>query len=66
MPVLPLFDSMTPAFATPAKASDSPLRWQIFYTPNGMTMEQFIPSKTGSDFEFPTILQPLSGRTNSL
>ncbi len=58
---LPLLDSMVPAFSARA-ATTTPLnRFGVVYVPNGMIMENYLPSKEGQDYEItPTLsaLQP--------
>jgi hypothetical protein len=57
---LPLLDSMVPAFS--ARAATTPSnRFGVVYVPNGMIMENYLPSKEGPDYEItPTLsaLQP--------
>lgn len=54
---LPLLDAMRPALAagSPAQAS----RLAVVYVPNGIIMKDWMPEKTGKDFEFTRILKPL-------
>jgi hypothetical protein len=54
---LPLLDAMVPALtAKPLKGTP---RLGFIYIANGVIQNQFIPSKTGKDFELPPILKPL-------
>lgn len=54
---LPFLDSMVPAFA----AAPQPVRrLTVAYVPNGIQMEQWIPSTDGTAFELTPILQPLA------
>ncbi|MBM3772990.1 MAG: DUF1552 domain-containing protein [Acidimicrobiia bacterium] len=54
---LPFLDSMVPAFA----ATPQPVRrLTVAYVPNGIQMEQWIPSADGTAFELTPILQPLA------
>ena len=55
---LPLLDSMRPALAA-AKNSKQALRVGVVYVPNGIVMKDWLLEKTGSDFAFTRILQPL-------
>jgi hypothetical protein len=51
------------AMASSARAADAaarPRRLSVFYTPNGMMMEQFRPAVTGKDYTLPSTLEPLS------
>lgn len=56
---LPLLDSMVPALSAAVKAAN---RFGVVYVPNGMIMENYLPSKEGPDYELtPTLsgLEPL-------
>ena len=53
---LPLLDSMRPALASTPKAIG---RLAVVYVPNGIIMNQWLPAKTGTDFEFTRVLKPL-------
>ncbi|WCT77614.1 DUF1552 domain-containing protein [Novosphingobium humi] len=55
---LPFLEAMAPS----AKAADRvarPRRLFVFYTPNGMMMDQFRPAATGMDYALPPTLTPL-------
>jgi hypothetical protein len=54
---LPLLDSMVPAMRA---ATKQPPRLGWVYVSNGIIQKQFIPTKTGYNFDLPPILQPLS------
>ena len=54
---LPVFDSMTPAFAA---ASEPPRRLGFVYVPNGVVLADWTPKGEGSDFELSRILRPLA------
>lgn len=55
---IPFLDAMQSAFAaTGGKKAAS--RVGVVYVPNGMIMNQWLPAKTGTDFEFTRILKPL-------
>jgi hypothetical protein len=54
---LPLLDSMLPAFAAPKK---SPLRMMFSYVPNGVIMKDWTPIDSGTSFDLPRILQPMT------
>src|SRR5687767_11111903 len=56
---LPFLDAMIPAFAAPAGVAKPPVRLSFVYVPNGIVMEDWTPSATGAQFEFPSILKPL-------
>ncbi|HYK58526.1 MAG TPA: DUF1552 domain-containing protein [Bryobacteraceae bacterium] len=53
---LPLLDSMTPAFSTPAKPVN---RFGVVYVPNGMIMENYLPKTEGPDYEITPTLSAL-------
>jgi hypothetical protein len=57
---LPLLDAMVPAMTaaqnTPAKAVR---RLGVFYHPNGVMYDKWLPNGVGADFEFSQILAPL-------
>src|SRR5690348_8873947 len=56
---LPVLDSMTPALRAAGKPFN---RFGVVYVPNGMIMENYLPSKVGPDYEMtPTLsaLEPL-------
>ncbi len=53
--------------AAGANASvEVPLRMAFFYVPNGVHIPSWIPEKIGTEFELPSILQPLSPFRDSL
>jgi hypothetical protein len=54
---LPLLDSMIPAMRA---ATKQPARLGWVYVSNGIIQKQFIPTRTGYNFDLPPILQPLS------
>ena len=59
---LPLLDSMIPPFTAHAAAAAPVNRFGVVYVPNGMIMENYLPRKTGPDYELtPTLkaLEPL-------
>jgi hypothetical protein len=58
---LPMLDSMIPAFSARAATATPSNRFGVVYVPNGMIMENYLPSKEGPDYEItPTLsaLQP--------
>jgi len=58
---LPLLDAMVPASTTLALTAAAPKpRLGFFYFPHGAIMEQWTPSKVGTDFEVSAILEPLA------
>ena len=64
---LPLLDAMVPALANASEtAIGRTRRLGIVYVHNGMRMEHWTPTTTGSDFELPSILQPLQPFHNQL
>src|SRR5438876_233392 len=57
---LPFLEAMVPALTATAKTAANPApRFGAVYIPNGAIMEQWIPAKVGTGFEFTTILEPL-------
>jgi hypothetical protein len=54
---LPMFDAMTPAFASAAQAR--PLRLGFTYVPNGITMADWTPKAAGAAFDFSRVMKPL-------
>ncbi|WP_242123423.1 DUF1552 domain-containing protein [Sphingobium sp. Sx8-8] len=59
MMALPFLEAMMPS-ASAADIASRPKRLQIFYSPNGMMMEQFLPATQGSGFALPPTLEPLA------
>jgi hypothetical protein len=57
MVALPFLDAMIPALSAQSKAR--PFRFGAIYVPNGIYPQLWHPDKTGSDFEFKPIMQPL-------
>jgi len=62
---LPLLDCMSPltsvaSAAEAAPAGAPPLRLAYLYVPNGVVMDHWRPAKEGTDFELPSILEPLA------
>jgi hypothetical protein len=59
---LPLLEAMAPrgrALARAAREAAAPVRAAYLYFPNGAWMDEWVPKKTGSDFELPFSLTPL-------
>jgi hypothetical protein len=56
---LPMLDSMTAAFAGPARLNKAPTRMAFCYVPNGIVMKAWTPQGTGKDFEITRTLKPL-------
>ncbi|MEE3203154.1 MAG: DUF1552 domain-containing protein [Acidobacteriota bacterium] len=57
---LPFLDAMVPAASSVARAATAPARRVGFiYIPNGVIQEQWVPLKTGRNFDFSPILSPL-------
>ena len=56
---LPMLDAMIPAFAAPARTGGAGkgVRSVFVYAPNGMTMRDWTPAATGTDFELTPILK---------
>lgn len=66
---LPLLETMASplkllasgAGGAPAAVPGRPLRMAFLYVPNGANMEDWTPPTEGTDYDLPSILQPLSG-----
>jgi hypothetical protein len=56
---LPLLEGMSP-LVRGAEVPASPLRLAYLYVPNGVVMDHWRPEKEGTDFELPSILEPLA------
>ena len=57
---LPFLDAMVPAASSVARAVTAPTRRVGFiYIPNGVIQDQWVPSKTGRNFDLSPILSPL-------
>lgn len=60
---LPLFESMAPGVVRAATAAaggkTAPRRMAFVYVPNGANMADWTPTAVGTDFELPSILEPL-------
>jgi hypothetical protein len=54
---LPMLDAMVPALS--AKSAKPTPRLGFVYVSNGVILEQWVPAKTGADFDLPAILKPL-------
>lgn len=61
---LPFLDAMTPALK--AASAPAPLRFAAAYLPQGFIMDQWIPTATGSSFDFPRIMKPLEPFRNRM
>ena len=62
---LPMLEAMTPLRAGAlmtgdARAAERPVRAAYLYFPNGAWMNEWVPKKTGADFELPFSLTPLA------
>jgi uncharacterized protein DUF1552 len=58
---LPLLDAMIPAGTAWAQTAARPkVRMGFVYFPHGAVMKNWMPEKTGTDFEFSPILKPLA------
>jgi hypothetical protein len=57
---LPLLDSMTPAFAAPARnGAAGATRMAFLYVPNGIIMKDWTPEAEGKAFDFGRTLKPV-------
>ena len=57
---LPLLESMLPALARAEALNKTAQRLFVGYVPNGVIMDNWTPTQIGSDFVFPSSLEPLS------
>jgi len=64
---LPLLDAMVPASTVLARTAGAPVtRMGFIYVPNGQALVNWIPDKTGSNFELKTIHKPLEAHRSHL
>ncbi|GJM27350.1 MAG: hypothetical protein DHS20C16_37650 [Phycisphaerae bacterium] len=58
---LPFLDAMSPAMAAPARTATgrAPMRMAVAYIPNGVVIEDWIPTAEGIDYEIPRLLKGL-------
>ena len=57
---LPLLDGMVPALTAQRQTPASPIRrFGVVYLPNGVVIDQWTPTTTGSEFELSPTLRPL-------
>jgi hypothetical protein len=58
---LPLLDAMIPAATAQSKTAAKPVpRMGFIYVPHGSVLDRWSPKTTGTDFELPQILKPLT------
>ena len=57
---LPLLESMVPSTPLRAAAPAGPKRMAFLFVPNGVNVANWFPKRTGYDFDFPPILEPLA------
>ena len=66
---LPFLEAMTPAVAAAesvAGGSAAPVRMAFCFVPNGVNLKNWGPERSGSDYELPWSLQPLSALRDDL
>ena len=63
---LPLLDAMIPAFASTTSSGAPPLRLAFVYVPNGIMMDQWTPSASGTDFDLTRILASLAPHRDNI
>ncbi len=64
---LPVLDSLLPSSARAATAAGKfPRRLAWVYVPNGKNMADWTPATTGTDYELPSILEPLAAHRRDL
>jgi hypothetical protein len=61
---LPWLEAMVPSAR--GAVARPPLRMAFAFTPNGYFMPNFVPQKTGADFELPPTLEPLAAHKQDL
>ena len=57
---LPWLQSLAPTVRASSAASLPPKRLSVFYLPNGMRMDRFLPARSGVDYPVSPVLEPLS------
>jgi hypothetical protein len=57
---LPLLDGMIPALAAPRDAARRIPRFAVAYVPNGIQMEHWTPTASGTGLRLPATLEPLA------
>lgn len=62
---LPFLEAMMPS-AKAADVASRPKRLQIFYSPNGMMMKDFVPKESGARLSLPPTLEPLAAHKNRI
>jgi hypothetical protein len=65
MMALPFMEAMMPS-AKAADVASRPKRLQIFYSPNGMMMKDFVPASSGAGFALPSTLEPLAAHREQI
>lgn len=59
---LPLLDAMVPALSAQESLAATPAkRFSVVYIPNGMAMDYWTPTETGTDYQLTPVMQPLAG-----
>jgi hypothetical protein len=56
---IPFLDAMVPALGAASSAKAAARRVGVVYVPNGIIMNQWLPSQTGAGYQFTRILKPL-------
>lgn len=57
---LPLMESLIPSALANAAMDNRPKRLSVFYSPNGMRMDQFTPAQVGTNYQLSPLLEPLA------
>jgi hypothetical protein len=63
---LPYLESLGGIVRSAAAQDTPPLRLIFYYLPNGIHMPAWTPTRTGSDFELPLILEPLQNHRDNI
>lgn len=62
---LPLLEAMQPVRAA-TSSTDAPWRLAVVYVPNGVVMDDWLPTEAADDFAYPRILQPLESHRRNI
>jgi hypothetical protein len=57
---LPLLESLIPSALANSVMDNRPKRLSVFYSPNGMRMDQFTPAQVGTNYQLSPLLEPLA------
>lgn len=63
---LPVMESLIPSAMANSVLENRPKKLSIFYSPNGLRMDQYTPTKVGYDYDITPILEPLARHKDRL